>query len=79
MQVYTDKVPNIDDPNEADRLLARNVSLQENWFGDVTLPAYAIVTPDGKTVLASFFGLEKRDGDFAKFLDEGWAKWQSVK
>lgn len=79
VQVYTDKVPNIDDPEEADRLLARNISLQENWFGDVTLPAYAVVTPDGKTVLASFFGLEKRDGDFAKFLDEGWAQWQSVK
>ena len=77
--VYTDTVPNIDDPEEAARLLARNESLQANWFGDVTLPAYAVVTPDGKTVLATFFGLEKRDGEFAKFLDEGWAKWQSVK
>ena len=78
-QIYTDRVPNIDDKVEAARLLARNVSLQENWFGDVTLPAYAVVTPDGKTVLSSFFGLEKRDGDFAKFLDEGWIKWQALK
>ena len=78
-QIYTDRVPNIDDKEEATRLLARNVSLQENWFGDVTLPAYAVVTPDGKTVLSSFFGLEKRDGDFAKFLDEGWIKWQALK
>ena len=79
VQIYTDRVPNIDDKAEAARLLARNVSLQENWFGDVTLPAYAVVTPDGKTVLSSFFGLEKRDGDFAKFLDDGWLKWQAIK
>ena len=79
VQIYTDRVPNVDDKAEAARLLARNVALQENWFGDVTLPAYAVVTPDGKTVLSSFFGLEKRDGDFAKFLDEGWLKWQSIK
>ena len=78
-QIYTDRVPNVDDKVEAARLLARNVSLQENWFGDVTLPAYAVVTPDGKTVLSSFFGLEKQDGDFAKFLDEGWIKWQALK
>jgi thiol:disulfide interchange protein len=76
VQIYTDKVPNIDDKDEAARLLARNVALQTNWFGDVTLPAYAVVTSDGKTVLSSFLGLEKRDGDFAKFLDEGLAKWR---
>ena len=79
VQIYTDRVPNVDDKEEAARLLARNVALQENWFGDVTLPAYAVVTPDGKTVLSSFFGLEKQDGDFAKFLDEGLLKWQSLK
>ena len=79
VQIYTDRVPNVDDKEEAARLLARNVALQENWFGDVTLPAYAVVTPDGKTVLSSFFGLEKRDGEFAKFLDDGMLKWQSLK
>ena len=79
VQIYTDKVPNVDDKVEAARLLARNVSLQKNWFGDVTLPAYAVVTPDGKTVLSSFFGMEKRDGDFARFLDEGWIQWQSMR
>ena len=79
VQIYTDRVPNVDDKDEAARLLARNVALQENWFGDVTLPAYAVVTPDGKTVLSSFFGLEKRDGEFAKFLDDGMLKWQSLK
>jgi thiol:disulfide interchange protein len=78
VQIYTDKVPKITDEAEAARLLARNVSLQVDWFGDVTLPAYAIVTPDGKTILSSFFGLEKRDGDFAKFLDEGLAKYETL-
>lgn len=79
VQIYTDRVPNVDDKEEAARLLAQNVALQEGWFGDVTLPAYAVVTPDGKTVLSSFFGLEKRDGEFAKFLDDGMLKWQSMK
>ncbi len=75
VQLYIDKVPKITDKAEADRILARNVSLQVNWFDDVTLPSYAVVTPDGKTILASFFGLEQHEGDFARFLDEGFEKW----
>ncbi len=77
-QLYTDKVPKVTDETEAKRILARNVSLQVDWFGDVTLPSYAIVTPDGKTILSKFFGLEQRDGDFARFLDEGATKWRSL-
>ena len=78
VQLYTDKVPNIDDPKEAERLLARNIALQSGWFKDVSMPAYVIATPDGKTILASFLGLEQRRGDFAKFLDAGWEKWESL-
>lgn len=78
VQLYTDTVPKIADANERKRILENNVKLQESWFGDVTLPAYAVVTPDGKTILAQYKGLEARTGDFAKFLDEGWDRWQSL-
>lgn len=78
VQLYTDKVPKIADEDEARRILDKNVTLQKGWFGDVTLPSYAVVTPDGKTILSSFHGLESRTGDFAKFLDKGWDKWQAM-
>jgi thiol:disulfide interchange protein DsbD len=79
VQLYTDTVPMIKDKAEKKRLLERNVALQTGWFGDVTLPAYAVVTPDGKTILASYLGLERSSGEFAKFLDEGFQKWESLK
>lgn len=79
VQLYADKVPLIPDAAEAKRLLKRNVDLQTEWFGDVTLPSYAVVTPDGKTILSSYFGLEQKDGEFAAFLDEGLAKWQQAR
>lgn len=78
-QLYTDKIPKEPDEAKAKRLLERNLMLQSEWFGDVTLPSYAVVTPDGKTILSSFHGLEKREGDFAKFLDEGAQKWELKK
>ena len=79
VQLYTDKVPKITDEAKAKEILERNNSLQVDWFGDVTLPAYAVVTPDGKTILSSFLGLESHEGDFARFLDEGAKKWNSIK
>jgi thiol:disulfide interchange protein DsbD len=77
VQLYTDKVPKVA-ADEAKRILAKNVALQKGWFGDVTLPAYVVATPDGKTILSSYLGLESRTGEFAKFLDEGWDKWQTM-
>ena len=78
-QLYTDKIPKEPDEAKAKRLLERNLTLQSDWFGDVTLPSYAVVTPDGKTILSTFHGLEKREGDFARFLDEGAQKWEMKK
>lgn len=78
VQLYADTVPTIIDPREVERMLKRNVDLQTQWFGDVTLPSYAVVTPDGKTILSSFFGLESKKGEFAAFLDEGWARWEAL-
>ena len=79
LKLYTDKVPGVSDAAESTRLLKRNIELQTKWFGDVTLPSYAVVTPDGKMILSSYFGLEQKDGEFAAFLDEGWKKWQGMK
>jgi thiol:disulfide interchange protein len=78
VQLYADKVPNISDKQEVKRLLQRNTGLQSDWFGDVTLPAYAVVTPDGKTILSMYLGLERKDGEFAAFLDDGMKKWQDM-
>lgn len=75
-QLYTDNVPSITDEQESQRLLSRNQHLQEDWFKDVTLPAYAIVAPDGKTILATMIGLEEREGQFAEFLEVGLKRWQ---
>jgi len=58
--------------------------LQEAWYGDVTLPAYAIVPPDPSilndrnAILASFIGMEQVDGTFARFLDDGFSKWKAT-
>ncbi|MBC8116376.1 MAG: hypothetical protein H7062_18460, partial [Candidatus Saccharimonas sp.] len=79
LKLYTDRVPGVTDTAESARLLKRNIELQTVWFGDVTLPSYAVVTPDGKTILSNYFGLEQKDGEFAAFLDEGWKKWQGLK
>jgi len=77
VQLYTDNVPHINDRKLVAELLKKNRNLQENWFGDVTLPAYVVVTPDGKTVLSKFIGMESKEGEFAAFLDEGLEKWKS--
>ena len=79
LKLYTDRVPGVSDAVESARLLKRNIELQTTWFGDVTLPSYAVVTPDGKTILSSYFGLEQKEGEFAAFLDEGWKKWQAAR
>ena len=77
VQLYTDNIPSITDKNEVERLLDRNRTLQVDWFKDVTLPAYAVVTPEGDIILASFKGLEKEEGQFASFLSDGLKKWRA--
>lgn len=77
VQLYTDNVPHITDESLVERLLDKNRKMQEDWFSDVTLPAYAVVTPDGETLLATFKGLETEDGQFAQFLKDGLKRWDS--
>lgn len=78
-QLFADRIPHITDTKYADSLLERNIDLQVKWFGDVSLPAYAVVTPDGKKILAVYKGLERKDGEFAAFLDKGWDRFEQWK
>jgi thiol:disulfide interchange protein DsbD len=77
MRLYTDVIPNIGDEPLAKKLLASNNELQSQWFGDTTLPAYAVVAPDGKTILSRYSGLEQREGEFVEFLDAGLRGWET--
>ena len=79
-QLYTDEVPGITDAEFRDRLLQMNQELQSELTGDVALPSYAVVSADGKTVLAYFSGLDSTGGkDFLKFLNAGLNRWESIK
>jgi thiol:disulfide interchange protein len=83
IQLFTDSVPKITDPNERERLRAANVKLQEDWFGDVSLPSYVVIPPDRTVlkdptkILAALAG-KNDEAVFAQFLDQGWAGWQKV-
>ncbi len=76
VQLYTDSVPGISDQEREDEILEQNRRLQNDWFGDVSLPAYAVVTPNGETILSKYTGLERKKGEFADFLDQGLTKWR---
>jgi len=46
----------------------------------VTLPNYAVVSADGKTVLSVFKGLDRTGGkDFLEFLNAGLQRWEAIK
>ena len=78
VQLYADKVPAITNSTVADSILKRNLDLQVNWFGDVSLPSYAVVSPDGKQMLAAYIGYERKEGEFTRFLEYGWKKWEAL-
>ena len=78
VRAYTDTVPGIETFDESQRLKKRNLELQEQWFGDQTLPGYAVVspTPDAfakqDTILSSWrIGFRNDAALFAQFLDDG--------
>ena len=80
MQLYTDIVPGISDQELANALIAQNQELQESLVKSLALPFYAVVSADGKEVLASFPGLDGSGGeDFIKFLDLGLKAWDARK
>jgi thiol:disulfide interchange protein DsbD len=76
LYVDVDGIPTIADADYAKTLRKRNVALQQDWFGDVSMPSYVVATPDGKTILSTYVGLERESGEFLKFLNDGMAKWE---
>jgi thiol:disulfide interchange protein DsbD len=77
VQLYTDSIPGISGTEKGKKLLEINTNLQQNWFKDATLPAYAIVSPDGKTILSMLSGYQPGEGVFTNFMKQGLEKFQS--
>lgn len=79
--VDTDKIPTVHDPAEGKRLRNANKALALQLVKDTSMPAYAVVAPDGKTVFARYIGAESvgLGGTFIKFLDAGWEQWEKHK
>ena len=81
VQVFMDKVPVIKDRDEVSRLRKLNAMLGEQWFGEVSMPSYAVVeaTPDSlkddSHILSRVSGLTDVN-TFAQFLDTGLAEWK---
>jgi thiol:disulfide interchange protein DsbD len=79
-QLYTDLVPGITDVELREKLLLLNQELQWELIRDVALPSYAVVSADGKQVLAYFSGLDLSGGEkFLEFLNAGLERWESMK
>lgn len=76
-QLFIDSVPQVEDKVERNRIAERNWSLLVELSEQLVTPTLVVMTPDGKTMLASYVGLEQSEGEVAAFLDEGWLKWQA--
>ncbi len=74
--LYVDQIPIIQDTSIARRMLEENRSLEVKYLNDTSMPNYAIVAPDGETVLAKHNGYNE-GSEFTEFLDEGWKNWQA--
>jgi len=76
-RVYADIIPaGLLDRQQAAEMLARNLKLQNDWFGDSALPAYVIVHPTEKafasrdSIIDELMGFN-RESAFSEFLDSG--------
>ena len=76
-QLYTDFIPDnaVTDSRQSSELLKHNQELQSEWYKNVTLPGYAVVAPDGHTILSRIQG-DVPPEEFAAFLQCGLNKWQ---
>ena len=78
-QLYIDEVPGISDPALKESILEANINLASDLLGDVSMPSYAIVSPDGKQVYKTFSGLDQSGGtEFLKFLEEGLGRFKQA-
>ncbi|MDB5391244.1 MAG: Protein-disulfide reductase [Planctomycetaceae bacterium] len=80
VQLYCDVMPSkaVSDPAVADKLVAANQNLQSAWIGDATLPSYAVVSPDGKTILSKAAGRVSTEY-FNSFMTCGVKKFKAIK
>jgi thiol:disulfide interchange protein DsbD len=77
VQLYIDIVPGISDVALRESLVEANQNLASELLSDVTMPSYAIVSPDGAQVYAIFTKLDKTGGKaFLEFLEEGLGRWK---
>lgn len=77
VQLYTDAVPGVREGTEAERILESNLAYQQNVFGDVSLPAYLIITPDGRA-LKNLKGYRANKAEFTRFLEQGMKEWTTM-
>lgn len=78
-QLYIDKIPGLEQGSkDFEQIRALNIDLQDKWYRSQTLPAYAIVTPDGKTILSRTEGVVPA-AEFQKFLEDGLRKFEESK
>lgn len=78
-QLYIDEVPGIADPALKESILEANINFASDLLGDVSMPSYAIVSPDGKQVYKTFSGLDQSGGtEFLKFLKEGLGRFKQA-
>lgn len=77
VQLYTDAVPGVREGAEADRLLKINQDYQSNIFNDASLPAYLIITPEGKA-LSNLKGYRANKSEFTRFLEQGMKEWTTM-
>jgi thiol:disulfide interchange protein DsbD len=76
-QLYIDKVPGITDPALQESIIDANILVASELLGDLTMPSYAVVSPDGKQVYTTFQGLDTTGGtQFLQFLRDGVDRWQ---
>jgi thiol:disulfide interchange protein DsbD len=85
IQLFTDAIPKkaVPDRNEAERLREFNANLQEQWYGDVSLPSYVVIPPDPEVlkdrskILSALAG-KNDEAAFERFLDRGLEGWKKV-
>ncbi len=83
VQVFVDQIPLIEDETEREWLTTMNRKLHLA-SGDLTMPIYMVLNPhdiaeNGQlNRLSNFIGMEQNAGDFARFLDEGFEKFQTA-
>lgn len=78
-QLFLDDMPWTSSGQNLDHLVSRNQELQTEWLNEPFVPAYVIVTPDGKKVLSRFVGSHLPLPQFRDFLSEGITKWEAHK